>query len=121
MIAIEGNFAYSFITGVLATVNPCGFVLLPTYLLYFLGMESNSADRSAPATAQRALVVGASLSAGFISVFFVVALISRLFTTWIQEHAKYAAFIIGILLLIAGIAMIFGWKPRFATPNLENK
>lgn len=121
MIAIEGNFAYSFITGVLATVNPCGFVLLPTYLLYFLGMESNSADRSTPATAQRALVVGASLSAGFISVFFVVALISRLFTTWIQEHAKYAAFIIGILLVIAGIAMLFGWKPRFATPNLENK
>ena len=121
MIALEGNFAYSFITGVLATVNPCGFVLLPTYLLYFLGMESHTTDKSQSATAQRALMVGSALSAGFISVFFVVALISRLFTTWIQEHAKYAAFIIGILLVIGGIAMLFGWKPRFATPNLENK
>ena len=37
MIAIEGNFAYSFVLGVLAAVNPCGFVLLPTYLLFFLG------------------------------------------------------------------------------------
>ena len=121
MIALDGNFAYSFITGVLATVNPCGFVLLPTYLLYFLGMESRVTDRSAAATAQRALVVGSALSAGFISVFFVVALISRIFTTWIQEHAKYAAFVIGILLMVAGIAMLLGWKPRFATPNLENK
>ena len=121
MIALEGNFAYSFITGVLATVNPCGFVLLPTYLLYFLGMESHTTDKSHSATAQRALMVGSALSAGFISVFFVVALISRLFTTWIQENAKYAAFIIGILLVIGGIAMLLGWKPRFATPNLENK
>lgn len=121
MIALEGNFAYSFITGVLATVNPCGFVLLPTYLLYFLGIESQSTDRSGAATAQRALIVGSALSAGFISVFFVVALISRLFTTWIQQNAKYAAFVIGILLVVGGIAMLFGWKPRFATPNLENK
>lgn len=36
IIALQGNFAYSFVLGVLAAVNPCGFVLLPTYLLFFL-------------------------------------------------------------------------------------
>ena len=35
VLAIEGNFAYSFMLGILAAVNPCGFVLLPAYLLYF--------------------------------------------------------------------------------------
>ena len=29
MIAVEGQFALNFVRGVLATVNPCGFVLLP--------------------------------------------------------------------------------------------
>ena len=37
LIALEGNFAYSFMLGMLAAVNPCGFVLLPAYLLYFYG------------------------------------------------------------------------------------
>ena len=39
VLAIEGNFAYSFMLGILAAVNPCGFVLLPAYLLYFLGID----------------------------------------------------------------------------------
>ncbi|MEY4251378.1 MAG: hypothetical protein RL691_259, partial [Actinomycetota bacterium] len=39
MIALDGNFAYSFLLGVMAAVNPCGFVLLPTYLVYYLGTE----------------------------------------------------------------------------------
>ena len=34
---IDGLFAYAFTTGMLATVNPCGFAMLPAYLSYFLG------------------------------------------------------------------------------------
>ena len=40
MLALDARFATSFTAGLLAAVNPCGFVLLPTYLLYFLGMEN---------------------------------------------------------------------------------
>ena len=36
---IDGLFAYAFTTGMLATVNPCGFAMLPAYLSYFLGIE----------------------------------------------------------------------------------
>ena len=28
----------SFIRGLVAAVNPCGFILLPTYLMFFLGL-----------------------------------------------------------------------------------
>jgi len=34
------NIALAFTTGMLATVNPCGFAMLPAYLSYFLGVES---------------------------------------------------------------------------------
>ena len=58
MIAIEGNFAYSFILGIMAAVNPCGFVLLPTYLVYYLGTELNREGENRATTLRRGLSVG---------------------------------------------------------------
>lgn len=113
-IVIEGNFAYSFMLGMLAAVNPCGFVLLPAYLLYFLGIDGGPQHISR-APLQRALRVSASVSAGFLLVFLVVGTISRLFTQWIELRAKYAGFVIGIILIVLGIAMLLGWKPSFTT------
>ena len=95
MIALEGNFAYSFILGVMAAVNPCGFVLLPTYLVYYLGTELNREDENKTTTLRRGLSVGIAVSSGFIGLFLVVGIISRAFTTVISEIAKYAALAIG--------------------------
>lgn len=118
VITLEGNFAYSFMLGVLAAVNPCGFVLLPAYLAYFLGVDSTAAER---APLVRALKVSALVSSGFLAVFLVIGTISRLFTQWIETNAKYAGFVVGIGLIAFGVAMLFGWKPSFATPNVTVK
>lgn len=112
---IEGNFAYSFMLGVLAAVNPCGFVLLPAYLAYFLGIDS-SQDERAPLS--RAIKVSVVVSSGFLLVFLVIGTISRLFTQWIEMNAKYAGFVVGLGMIGFGAAMLLGWKPSFATPNL---
>ena len=119
MIAIEGNFAYSFILGVMAAVNPCGFVLLPTYLVYYLGTELNREDENRTTTLRRGLSVGMAVSSGFIGLFLIVGIISRAFTTVISENAKYAALVIGIALVAMGIAMLFGWKLPIAQPDVS--
>jgi cytochrome c biogenesis protein CcdA len=119
LIALEGNFAYSFLLGVMAAVNPCGFVLLPTYLIYYLGMELGREDESAVSTLRRSLTVGASVSAGFVGLFLVVGIISRAFTTVIRDNAKYAALVIGVGLIVMGIAMFRGWKPPVAQPDVS--
>ena len=119
MIAIEGNFAYSFILGVMAAVNPCGFVLLPTYLVYYLGTELNREDENKTTTLRRGLSVGMAVSSGFIGLFLVVGIISRAFTTVISENAKFAALVIGIALVAMGIAMLFGWKLPIAQPDVS--
>ena len=119
MIAIEGNFAYRFLLGVMAAVNPCGFVLLPTYLVYYLGTELNRDDESKTTTLRRGLSVGIAVSSGFIGLFLVVGIISRAFTTVISENAKYAALVIGIGLIAMGIAMLFGWKLPIAQPDVS--
>ena len=119
MIALEGNFAYSFILGVMAAVNPCGFVLLPTYLVYYLGTELNREDENKTTILRRGLSVGIAVSSGFVGLFLVVGIISRAFTTVISENAKYAALVIGIGLVAMGIAMLFGWKLPIAQPDVS--
>lgn len=119
LLGLQGNFAYSFLLGVLAAVNPCGFVLLPAYLLYFLELD-NSGDRGTQrASLRRALIVSSAVSLGFIAVFLVVGTISRLFTQWLELNAKYAGFAIGIAMIFIGLAMLAGWKPPLTTPNIS--
>lgn len=108
----------SFIRGLVAAVNPCGFILLPTYLMYFLGISS-SAVGTQRATIRRALLVSGAVSAGFLSVFLVAGFISYNFTSFINENAKYATGFIGLALIGLGIAMLFGYKPSFMNPNLN--
>lgn len=119
MIALEGNFAYSFLLGVMAAVNPCGFVLLPTYLVYYLGTELERGEDNPVAAVRRGLTVGAAVSSGFVLLFLIVGIISRAFTTVIQDNAKYAALVIGVALIALGIAMVAGWKPTIAQPNVS--
>ena len=117
ILAIEGNFAYSFILGVLAAVNPCGFVLLPTYLIFFLGIREEP-NLKTGGRLRRALVVSSGISIGFLAIFFVIGVISRLFTQWIELNAKYASLAIGIVLVIGGARMLTGWTPKFAIPQI---
>jgi cytochrome c-type biogenesis protein len=108
----------SFIRGLVAAVNPCGFILLPTYLMYFLGLQGNMPG-SQRASLRRALLVSAALSAGFLAVFLVAGVVSYNFTNWINENAKYATGAIGVGLLVLGIAMFFGYKLPFMTPTMD--
>ena len=117
MIAGSDRLWLSFGSGLLAAVNPCGFVLLPTYLMYFLGVSGRPGTQRA--TVRRALLVSAALSTGFMTVFVIVGGISRLFTDWLNQNAKYVALLIGIALVILGIAMLFGYRLPFSTPKLE--
>ena len=117
MIASSDRLWLSFGSGLLAAVNPCGFVLLPTYLMYFLGVSGRPGTQRS--TVRRALLVSAALSAGFMTVFVIVGGISRLFTDWLNQNAKYVALLIGIALVLLGIAMLFGYRLPFSTPKLD--
>jgi cytochrome c biogenesis protein CcdA len=108
----------SFIRGMVAAVNPCGFILLPTYLMYFLGLQGTMPG-SQRATMRRAVIVSGAVSTGFLSVFLVAGVISYNFTNWINENAKYATGAIGVALLVLGVAMLFGYKLPFMTPRLD--
>ena len=116
---INGNFAFAFGAGTLATVNPCGFVLLPTYLTYFLGVEG-ARPGSQRASIGRALVVSAAVSLGFFSVFLVIGLVTRWGFTWLTDSASgWMSLGIGVLMLGFGIVTMFGIHLPVLTPKLD--
>lgn len=118
MIALEGDFAYNFILGVMSAVNPCGFVLLPTYLIYYLGTELQRQE-SVAVTLRRALLVGSAVSSGFVGLFLMVGVITQSLTTAVLDNSKYFAFVVGLGLVVMGAMMLAGWKPRIAQPNVN--
>jgi cytochrome c-type biogenesis protein len=118
VIALDGRLATSFTAGLLAAINPCGFVLLPTYLVYFLGME-NLRPGAERASVLRALKVSLAVSAGFMSIFIVIGAITKLSTNWFVEKAQWVSLVIGLGLVVLGIAMLFGYRLPFTTPKLD--
>ncbi|MFZ4719728.1 MAG: cytochrome c biogenesis CcdA family protein [Ilumatobacteraceae bacterium] len=108
------NLSLSFIRGLVASINPCGFVLLPTYLMYFMGVSaSNGEMQKAPIS--KALLVGTTVSAGFMTVFFAIGAVTQFWTQSLLENAKYATLGIGVIFVILGTAMLFGFKLPIGT------
>lgn len=114
---IDAPLALAFGAGMIATVNPCGFAMLPAYLSYFLGLEDQSAD--AQAGVLRALAVAASVSAGFLAVFSVVGLLITQFSLSIERHLPWVTIVIGVGLAGLGVAMLRGFTITVALPKLD--
>ncbi len=113
---MQGNFAYSFVLGVLAADNPCGFVMLPAYLASYVGANDDRHQEPAAQLA-KALAVSAAVSAGFITVFLIIGVLIKSIDALdaIPRHARWAGLLVGLAMVAAGMAMLFGWSPRITT------
>ena len=113
---LEGPFALAFGAGMVATINPCGFAMLPAYLSYFIGAdEPDGGERGLG----RAAVVGAAVTAGFIVVFGVVGTIISNLSRALLDYVPYVTVVIGIGLVGLAIAMLFGFDPALRLPKLD--
>jgi cytochrome c biogenesis protein CcdA len=73
---LSAALALAFGAGLLATVNPCGFALLPSFLGLYVG-AAEGADQREPllGRAAQGFLVGVALSAGFGAVFVIAGLV----------------------------------------------
>lgn len=106
--------------GVVAAFNPCGFAMLPAYLSYFLGLESDDETDTAH-NARRGLVVGLTLTAGFVLFFGLIGLVIQAGVQQgtIFERIPWVTLVFGILIIPLGLAMIFGFEPKINIPRLQ--
>ncbi len=112
------NLAFAFTAGIIATINPCGFAMLPAYLSYFLGIEAN-AEPGPNTSVSRALWTGSAVSGGFLIVFGATGLLVSAGLTVIREIVPWIAICIGTLLIAFGSAVTAGKRLDFAFPKFE--
>ena len=108
---IGGTALFAFAAGMASAVNPCGFAMLPAYLGLYLGSNLNEEERPGPvASILRGLVVGGSVSAGFILLFGIVGGAVGLSASFISDLLPWLGLIIGAALVGAGAWMVAGGK-----------
>jgi cytochrome c-type biogenesis protein len=99
-----------------ATINPCGFALLPAYLSAFVGLDNRDTRTTAVA---RGLGVSAVLTAGFVTVFGLFGLIVTPLSLRLEEYLPWVTIVIGLSLVGLGIALLTGKQLEVNIPKLQ--
>jgi cytochrome c-type biogenesis protein len=115
---IDAPIALAFTTGMVVTVNPCGFAMLPAYLSFFVGVDQRDAG-DARSSVARGLAVGVTVTAGFVLTFTLLGLIVRLLTDRVYDAASWMSIVVGLVLVGFGIALLAGFEPNIRLPHLE--
>jgi len=114
---LNATLSFAFVAGTVATVNPCGFALLPAYLARRIGGD-DGVRRGADAVA-RALLIGAVTTAGFMLVFGTIGTVISLGAHALTGALPWAGLTIGVLLVLAGLAVLFGRHLRLRLPGVR--
>ncbi len=102
---------WAFSVGMLATVNPCGWALLPAYASYYLGAKEADYDqRPVGHRALEGVRLGLLMTAGFVLVFSVVGFVQVL---------PLGALVVGLGLVLFGVWLLAGNAMPFALPIPE--
>jgi cytochrome c-type biogenesis protein len=95
---------YAFTGGMVASVNPCGFFMLPSYVSYQLGAEESGFYESPLLTRfSKALLVGAVTTLGFIVVFAAIGAIITAGGYWLITIFPYTGVAIGAAMIGLGL------------------
>jgi len=112
---IEGPFALAIAAGMAATVNPCGFALLPAYLAAFVGEDHEPGFAAVP----RAFAVSGALTAGFVVVFGLFGAVITPLALSIEKYLPWATIVIGFGLVGLGVALLAGRQLTLSIPKLN--
>ncbi|MFD1150625.1 cytochrome c biogenesis CcdA family protein [Saccharothrix hoggarensis] len=106
------------LAGMVATVNPCGFAMLPAYLALVVhgdggrsggvGVGGRSGDVRRSGGVGRALAASAVMTAGFVVVFGVFGLVVAPVAASVQRYLPFVTVVIGAALVVTGALLVAG-------------
>jgi cytochrome c-type biogenesis protein len=97
-LGTKAPLGYAFVAGMVASVNPCGFVLLPAYLGYYLG------DLDARRPTRRALAVSGTMTASFALLFGLAGIVAALAASALTSSLPWIGTAVGVgLIVLAGV------------------
>lgn len=94
---------YGFTAGAVATVNPCGFALLPAWFAREMAAHE---DRPATERLIRAFGSGGLVSLGFVSIFLVAGVLLAAGSDWLGPALPWIGVTLGLTLALIGISWI---------------
>lgn len=110
--------ALAFGAGLAATVNPCGFALLPSFISFYLGTgTSQEGERSRVADG---LVVGLVLTAGFLLVFASFGLVFSLGARAVARFLPWVTALMAVGLMGLGLWLLAGRHVILRIPGLRS-
>tara|TARA_R110002074_G_scaffold153848_7_gene309142 strand:- start:4372 stop:5223 length:852 start_codon:yes stop_codon:yes gene_type:complete len=96
---------YGFTVGAVATVNPCGFALLPAW--YARGMAAH-AGRPLSERLIRSVLAGGAVSLGFVVIFVVAGLLLAAGVQWLGPALPWIGITLGLGLALVGALWVLG-------------
>lgn len=103
------DLAFATTAGMLATVNPCAFPLLPGFAAYFVGADrAGDCSEAVPLRALRGLLAGLAVAGGFAATFALAAVVVALGGKSLLAYAHWLAWVVAGGLILLGIAMLAG-------------
>ncbi|WP_204807888.1 cytochrome c biogenesis CcdA family protein [Mycobacterium riyadhense] len=110
----------AFAAGLVAALNPCGFAMLPAYLL--LVVRGEAAERRNPVGAfGRALAATVGMSLGFVTVFGLFGVLTISAASTVQRYLPYVTVVIGVLLIALGVWLLSGRELTALTPRQRSQ
>lgn len=96
----------AFAAGLVAALNPCGFAMLPGYLVLVVRGSNGPTTRLGPVG--RALAATAGMALGFLTVFAVFGALTVSAAGTVQRYLPFLTVLIGIVLAALGVWLLTG-------------
>lgn len=99
-------FGWAFAAGMVASVNPCGFLMLPAYLSYHLSVPTLTAGTSGFRRGLHALLLGGAATAGFLVVMGAAGIVVGAAGQTLVRFFPYAGVVVGAALAGLGVWLL---------------
>jgi len=99
---------WAFTAGAVATLNPCGFAMLPAYLSYYIA--GTSARMPVHRSVRRALGVGLAMTGGVLVIFLVAGGVVSIVGTGVARALPAANLAIGVV--VGGLGLLLLLRPQ---------
>lgn len=101
---------YAFAAGMVAAVNPCGILLLPSLAAFALAAPGGSAPGSGKARPWRALALGVTATAGFVVLFGVAGGVFAAGGRALARFFPYGGLLVGTGLVALGTFLVLSGR-----------
>jgi len=102
------ELAFAFSAGMVASINPCGFAMLPTFITFYLSGDDAQKQVGLDRRLLRAMRIGIGVTAGFLLVFVTMGTVLSAGGRSVVQIAPWLGIVVGISLIGLGLRYLVG-------------